>query len=83
MEDQIANVLIGLTTNFPKLTAMFSVFYIIGFAAKVIRETASKIIAETQSKKDDEVLEKIEKSVIGKIIFFILDVFFRIKPIKK
>lgn len=83
MIDQIAVILQGLGTSFPQLTALFTILYIVGFAAKVIREAISKVVAETPSKKDDEVLEKVEKSVVGKAVFFILDLFFRIKPVKK
>lgn len=83
MIDQIALLLNGLAISFPQLTAIFAVLYVIGFAVKVLREAAKAIVAETPSKKDDEKLAALEQSKVAKSIFFVLDLFLRIKPVKK
>jgi hypothetical protein len=83
MIDQIALLLQGVAVSFPQLTAIFAVLYVVGFGAKVIREAAKSIVAETPSKKDDEKLAALEQSKAAKAIFFVLDLFLRIKPVKK
>jgi hypothetical protein len=83
MIDQIALILNGFAVSFPQLTAIFAVLYVIGFAVKVLREAAKAIVAETPSKKDDLKLAEIESSKIAKSVFFALDLFLRIKPVKK
>jgi len=82
MIDQIVLILQGLALSFPQLTAIFAVLYVVGFAAKLIREAAEAIIAETPSQKDDAALAKVQGSVVYKWVKIALDVFLRVKPVQ-
>jgi hypothetical protein len=75
----VINFILGLTVQFPKLTAILAVAYIVGVVIKVIREAAEKIVAETANKEDDLKLEEIKKGKVVKAILFLADVLIRLK----
>jgi hypothetical protein len=83
MIEQVAAILMGFSVSFPQLTAIFAVLYMIGFVAKIVRAGVEAYVKESPSQKDDLKLAEIEGSPIAKGFFFAIDLFLRIKPVKK
>jgi hypothetical protein len=75
----IIDVAINFAQSNPKLAGFCTIAYLVGFGAKVIRESVEKFVAETPSKEDDKKLAEIESSKTFKAVSAVLDLFFRIK----
>lgn len=79
MVDQIVDIVLGLGANFPKLTAVFAVLYLVGVGFKLLREAIEAFVLASPSKKDDEWLKKQQESKIVKAVAFVADVLLRLK----
>lgn len=75
----IINFIIGLTGQYPKLTAILAIAYVVGLGIKIVREAIEKFIVESPSKEDDKKLEEIKNNKIVKVILFIADLLIRFK----
>lgn len=77
--DIIANYLVSMAMNNPKLFAAMGIMYLVGIGAKIVRSSVEEFVLKSPSQKDDEKLAKIESSKIFKAVFFVMDLFLRLK----
>lgn len=75
----VVNFILSLTTQFPKLTAILAVAYLVGVAIKIVREAVEKFVIESPSKSDDLKLEEIKQNKAVKAVLFLADLLIRLK----
>lgn len=75
----LLNFIIGFGTSNPKAAPFLAILFLVGLAAKLIREAIEKFVLSTPSKRDDEKLAKAKQNKVVKVVLFILDLLFRLK----
>lgn len=75
----IVSLVVNFATENPKFAGFCAIAYVIGLAAKTVREAVEKFVKESPSKEDDKKLEEVESKPVVKGLLFVLDFFLRLK----
>ena len=65
--------------NNPKMAGFCAIAYMIGLAAKTVRETVEKYVKESPSQEDDKKLAEMMEKPFFKYAWMMADFFFRMK----